>query len=499
MRCRPGLRLRLWLGASALALLALGAAGLAGFGMARTSALAEEAMAAQHRIEAYGAYSTRVNGWLLGWLAPTGPEPPNAARVMAALDELDRLVAEDAAAQGGAAPRGQAATAAQLRGRFEGLERQLMLTPPGTPEGEAAIALFTMQVPSMIGERVAEDTRRREAAMGAMERLRRRLYGAVAAVAVATPLVLLALYLLLLRPLFARLRHAAASAEAMAMGGLPAGAGGHDELGLVFARLRQMAGRIDRRRLRLSRDYGRLEGIVAERTAELTVANERLSRTDSMRRRFFADVGHELRTPLTVIMGEAELGATHPDPQARASFGTIGNRAQRLFRRIEDLLRIAGSESGQLELARDRVDLAGVLAGALEDMAPVLRRAGVTAAVDLPPLAVAGDADWLRQVFAGFFDNAAKHAGKGARVGVTGRAEAGLAVIDIADDGLGLPEGADPATLFGRFARAGGPAPGFGVGLALGRWVVETLGGSLTAVASPGGLHLRLTLPLWKE
>lgn len=495
-RCRPGLRLRLWLGALVLAALTLLAAGIAAYGLARTRALAEEAMAAQHRIEAYGAFSTRVNGWILGWLAPTGPAPQNSVLVVAALDRLDMLAAADVAAAPDRAEAHRRArqglAIAGLRGQFRGLERQLLRTPPGTPEGEAAIGLFAMQVPALIGMQVADDTARRDSAMAAMERLRRVLYAAAAGVALAAPLVLLALYLLLLRPLFARLSLAAAAG---AMDGRRAG---HDELGLMFARLRQMAARIDRRRARLAQDYERLETIVADRTAALSAANDRLARTDSMRRRFFADVGHELRTPLTVIMGEAELGATHPDPAMRASFATIQTRAQRLFRRIEDLLRVARSESGQLELEYDRVDLAQAADAAREDLAPLLRRAGVDLRIELPPLMVAGDADWLRQVLAGLFENAAKYAGRGAVAQVTGRAEAGMAVVDIADDGPGLVPELDPATLFQRFDRGQGGA-GFGVGLALGRWVVESSGGSLVHVASPDGLHLRLTLPLWEE
>ena len=65
-------------------------------------------------------------------------------------------------------------------------------------------------------------------------------------------------------------------------------------------------------------------------------------------------------------------------------------------------------------------------AAALADAAPVLARAGVTAKAEgLPPLVVAGDADWLRQVFAGLLENAAKHAGRGTAVTIGGRAEGG--------------------------------------------------------------------------
>ncbi|MGQ0566689.1 MAG: sensor histidine kinase [Gemmobacter sp.] len=504
LRMRPSLRMRLWLGAAVLAALAVAAAGIAAYGLTQTQGLTREAMTAQRRIEAYGSLSTRVNEWMLGWLiAARFQTPPDPAAVLAELDRLDRLVAEDVAAAPSATEATlrarQSVTPARLRGLFGQLQDTLAVTPPGTPRGEAAVSFYAAQAPLAVASQIEQETRRRDEAMAAMEALRGPLLWSAAAVGLAAPLVLAALYLMVLQPLFGRLSRATASAEALAMGGLRGDAGGHDELGLMFARLRQMVARIDRRRARLATDYGRLEAIVADRTGALAVANDRLALIDSTRRRFFADVGHELRTPLTVIMGEAELGARQTDPAIRASFETIRARSLRLFRRIEDILRIARSESGQLELQRVRVVLPEVAGAALSDLAPVLRRAGVTVGVDLPPLAVAGDAEWLRQVFAGLFDNAAKYAGRGTAVTVTGRAEGSMALVEVADTGPGLPPGSETA-VFQRFGRgAPGVAPGFGVGLALAAWVVEASGGTLAALPGNPGLVLRLTLPLWRE
>lgn len=498
MMPRPGLRLRLSLGATSLAALAVVAAAIGVYGLDRTQHHAAEAMAAQRRIEGYGALSIQVNEWMLGWL--TARSRPDDRPVLAALDRLDQLVAEDVAA----APSDTVATQrarqsvipARLRGLFNGLSAALAQTPPGTRAADAAVAFYAAQAPQAIAAQVDQETRRRDMALSAMERLRRPLSVAAILVGVAAPLLLLALYLWLFRPLFVRLSRATAAAGALAMGALPAGAGGHDELGLMFARLRQMSARIDRRRARLAQDHARLERIVEDRTARLSDANDRLARIDSTRRRFFADVGHELRTPLTVILGEAELGSASADPTLRAAFATIQTRAQRLFRRIEDLLRIARSESGQLELARGPVDLAQTAAAALADLAPVLKRAGVTARVDLPGLVVGGDADWLRQVFSGFFDNAAKYAGRGATITVTGHADGARAVVHIEDTGPGLPPDRLGA-VFGRFVRDGS-APGFGVGLALAAWVVEASGGKLSARPGPG-FRLVLDLPLWEQ
>lgn len=493
MICRPGLRLRLWLAAAALSTLAITASGIAVFGLSRTQSLATEAMMAQQRIEAYGTYSARVNDWMLGWLMQ-GQRIPDSMRVDAALDHLDRLIAADVAAA--TLPNettrraGQSATTARLRGLFGQLQKTLSATPPGSPQGDAAIAFYAAQAPSAVAQQIEQEVRRREVALMAMQNLRRPLVWAAIAVAVTAPLVLLALYLLVLRPFFIRLGRATVAAEAMAAGGPLPGAAGHDELGLMFARLRQMAARINRRR-------ARLEQIVAERTLSLSQANDRLAHADADRRRFFADVGHELRSPLTVILGEAELGARTKDVDLRNSFQTIQVRAERLFRRIEDLLRIARSDSGQLQLEHQPVALDQTIVAARSDMASVLRRVGVEIQCDVGPIIVAADPDWLRQVFAGLFENAAKYAGKGACVTIHANSGDDVVQIDITDDGPGVPPG-DEERIMERFTRAR-TVPGFGVGLALARWIVETSGGSLKVIPAAHGLHLRMSLLPWRE
>lgn len=502
--------MRLWLGAAGLAALAVAAALIAVLALSRTQWHATEAMAAQRRIEAYGGLSIRINEWTLGWLI--ADHHPDPGGVHNALDTLDRLIAQDVETAPSAAEANRRARqtmiAARLRGAFRQLDRALSANPPDTPAGNAALAFYNSQSPAIVAMQVEHETRRRDTALQEMEALRRPLLTLALAVGLMAPLLLAALYFLTMRPLFARLRWATSAAEDMISAPSTPEAAGHDELGLMFARLRQMAARIDRRR-------ARLETTVAERTAELSGANRRLSLIDSTRRRFFADVGHELRTPLTVILGEAELGASRPGlaPDQRAAFETIRARALRLFRRIEDLLRIARSESGQLELACTPVDLKAVILAAQADLDPLLRRAAITTHHDLPDgLSVMADPDWLRQVFAGLFENAAKYAGRGANIQISAEVRDGRARVEFADDGPGLPPDRRES-VFGRFVQGNGQmngqgqppttegesSGGFGVGLALARWVMEASGGSLDALPSDGGLRLGLVLPLQEE
>lgn len=502
-RGAPNLAQKFTLAALALAALAVLAAGIAVHGLSRTQGHAAEAMAAQQRIEGYGALSARVNEWMLGWLAPGAQQgvAPDSFPVTATFGLMDRLIAEDVEAAPSdtetAARARQSVTLARVRGQFTRLERALAQSPPGTAAGDAALALYGAQVPGLIAAQIHQETRRREAALAAMAGLRGPLHALAIGIAVGAPLLLVALYLSLLRPVFRRLAAASAAAGDLTREGQ--GLLVHDELGLLFARVRQMTARLDRRARRLAADRARLEALVAERTADLSAANARLSRADVERRRFFADVGHELRTPLTVILGESELGERHGDPALRASFHTIHSRALRLARRIEDLLRIARSESGRLDLDSRPVDLAAAARAALGDTALLLRRAGVAVELALPEgeLPVTGDADWLRQVFAGLLENAAKYAGRGAVVCISGQRLGAWMRADVTDTGPGIaPALLDPA--LARFGRGDTREAGFGVGLALARWVIEAQGGRLTAIspaAEGRGLTIRIELP----
>lgn len=485
MRCRPGLRVQLGLAALTLAILAVLAAGLSVAGLMDTKRRADDALAAQRRIEVYGALSARMTAWVLASLSPDRDLVAAQARVVDTIDMLERLIATESSS--GRLPEADAQSLglARIRVQIAALGAALAR---GSADPVAALAAYAGDVPTLVAAGIDSETRRRDAALAATDRLAARLQRVGLAITFAAPLVLVMLYLVVLKPFVTRLAVSSAHVERLATTAFPE-AEYHDELGLFLAHLRRSA-------LRLARRQARLEATIATRTAEVQAANVMLSRVDDERRRFFADVSHELRTPLTVILGEAELNGDHPDPATRESFATIRSRAERLFRRIEDLLRIARSESGRLELEYELVDLGAVVGAARTDVAPLLARAGVVLRVEVPSLMVEGDADWLRQVFAGLLENAGKYAGSGATVVVRGQSRGAWARVTVSDDGPGVPEDRLGA-LFDRFERNGTiPAKGFGVGLALARWVIEVHGGSLIAERSPtGGLELEVCLP----
>ena len=301
-----------------------------------------------------------------------------------------------------------------------------------------------------------------------------------------------------------------------------------DELGLLAVVFNRMTARLRRGEQRVVEDRLALETTIADRTLDLRAANAKLSEIDASRRRFFADVSHELRTPLTVILGECEIAlAAHrsaalvpangdlpADDAAReadgAAFGVIQRRGRRLQRRVEDMLRVARSESGTIELHFQPVALQAVCAGAVDAFEGATKRRDVAILVEDragTDVVVEGDAEWLRQIVEGMIDNALRYATGATRIVLHVARQDGAALLAVRDDGPGWGV-ADPQVLLERFARRGEKdgrrgtietMSGHGIGLALVSWVVDKHRGHVTlGTAGPplGGAEIAILLPL---
>ncbi len=332
-----------------------------------------------------------------------------------------------------------------------------------------------------------------------------RLRLASAFAVLAALALLTVLYRSVTRPTLARIEAVRRAAGAVGRGELDTrlSVATRDELGLLVANFNRMAARLARRERRVAADRAALEQTIEARTADLRAVNARLEAVDRSRRRFFADVSHELRTPLTVILGECDLAARsagRPVDHGPA-FATIRKRAQRLKLRVEDLLRVARSESGAIELDRRPVGVAAILAEAVDNSASEAARRRVALVFEPGPRDVEAMADpeWLRQVVESLLDNAFRHAAGLGRVtvalepGTTPRGPA--AIVTVTDDGPGF--GAGEEVLFERFRRGDRPGEsGFGIGLALARWIVEQHAGAIALGAGPGGTGARIRLEL---
>ncbi len=232
-----------------------------------------------------------------------------------------------------------------------------------------------------------------------------------------------------------------------------------------------------------------IEAAFAERTA----SEERL-------RRFVADASHELRTPLTSIGGYAQLfrhgAADHPEDLAK-TMQRIEREAARMGVLVEDLLLLARMDEG-MTVSRTTFDLAALAARAVEDA----RAADPDHAISLEagaPVLVEADEDRLKQVLDNLLANARAHTAPGTPVTVRVAPRDGAAVLEVADEGPGVPP-EDRARVFERFYRADesrsrGAGGGAGLGLAIAAEIARAHGAILELVPTETGATFRLTVP----
>jgi signal transduction histidine kinase len=221
-------------------------------------------------------------------------------------------------------------------------------------------------------------------------------------------------------------------------------------------------------------------------------------------RDFVANVSHELKTPLTSIQGFAQaiMDGTVEDQAGREhAASVIYEEADRLRRLAEDLLELARFDSGQLVLARERVNLRILLESLAERLSVRAAEAEIGLRVESAIAStIIGDGDRLAQVFTNLVDNAIKHSQPGGRVRLWCEQSPGWVSIHVDDHGEGIPPD-ELSRIFERFyqldkARASA-GQGAGLGLAIAREIVSSHGGRLTAQSELGqGSRFTVQLPV---
>jgi signal transduction histidine kinase len=222
-------------------------------------------------------------------------------------------------------------------------------------------------------------------------------------------------------------------------------------------------------------------------------------------REFVADASHELRTPLTSVLANLELlQASLGEPRQgedRAMVDSALRSSRRMSRLVADLLLLARADAGRASKRRP-CDLAEVTGNAAAEVAPMLGERELIISND-SPLLVEGNSDELHRMVLNLLDNAARHTPPGARIELSLRGEGGDTVLEVADNGPGVPAGLRDQ-IFDRFVRGEGPAdtavgPGSGLGLAIVRAVAASHGGTVEVAESTGGGALfRVRLPSGK-
>ena len=217
-------------------------------------------------------------------------------------------------------------------------------------------------------------------------------------------------------------------------------------------------------------------------------------------REFAANASHELRTPLTVIRASVtDLRRNEDQPVARvgAALEDIDAETAHLTALVDDLLLLARTDAGTIEIERAPVDLADVAVEAVAPLTAIAAQRGVTLLAEPLPAEVEGDAMRLRQLVTILVDNAIAHTPAGGAITVQVHPEDGAAVLEVDDDGPGIRD-EDRERVFERFWRAdGAPAGGTRLGLAIARWIVERHGGRIGVANRPeGGARFEARIPL---
>ena len=228
-----------------------------------------------------------------------------------------------------------------------------------------------------------------------------------------------------------------------------------------------------------------------------------LAETERLRSALLTSISHDLRTPLASIIGAItslrSYGEGYDVMDRTELMATVQDEAERLNRFVGNLLDMTRLESGALEPKRGYVDLGEIIGSSLDRTAKILRghKVELELTPDLPMLNI--DAVLMEQVMVNLLDNAAKYAPPGSLVRVDAYQQDGSVVIDVSDEGPGIPNDA-LERVFDKFyrVRAGDrQRAGTGLGLAICRGFVEALGGRIVARNRPdrAGAVLHITFP----
>jgi len=237
-------------------------------------------------------------------------------------------------------------------------------------------------------------------------------------------------------------------------------------------------------------------------------AEESLREADRRKDEFLATLAHELRNPLAPIRNSLQI-LKMPRLDAATVERTremIERQVQHLVRLVDDLLDVSRVMRGKITLHRERVELATVVARAVETAQPLIEAQGHELAVSLPDESLPVEADPVRlvQVVGNLLTNAAKYTERGGRIGLSARREGSEALLRVRDTGIGIAPDMLPK-IFDLFVQVDHAATrsqgGLGIGLTLVKNLVEMHGGTVEARSEGLGrgseflVRLRLMTP----
>jgi signal transduction histidine kinase len=249
-----------------------------------------------------------------------------------------------------------------------------------------------------------------------------------------------------------------------------------------------------------------LEQRIQERTRELQKALEKLTEHNRLKANFIANISHELRTPLTHIKGYLDIfldgGFGELSENQIGALQILKRAEDRLERLIEDLIQFSLASRGDLTLKLEQVNLNDLVSLGVEMMQPKAQSAKIelTACLSGNHLPVMCDSEKISWVVSHLLGNALKFTGIGGRVEVVTKRKADLAIIEILDSGIGIPQDRLDEIFMAFHQLDGSPTRrygGIGLGLALCKQIIEAHRASLDVVSEVGkGSRFIVSIPV---
>lgn len=284
------------------------------------------------------------------------------------------------------------------------------------------------------------------------------------------------------------------------------------ELRLAHERLKQTSDA-------LSMLNAELESKVQERTEELAEAIQRLAvskgevmrslqkekEVNEMKSRFITTASHEFRTPLGTILSSVSLIArytTEADNEKRKKhIERIKAAVTNLTEILNDFLSIEKLEEGIVRCKPEVVDFKKLLSEIVDDMRNISKKDQViTVDFEGTPFVMV-DPQLMKNAVMNLVSNAIKYSEEGGKINITVNTEREHMTLDVADNGMGIPED-DVPHIFERFYRAknSGNIQGTGLGLNIVKKYIELMGGTITCLSKFGeGTTFSVEIPLIQE
>ncbi|MGH8850281.1 MAG: response regulator [Casimicrobiaceae bacterium] len=230
---------------------------------------------------------------------------------------------------------------------------------------------------------------------------------------------------------------------------------------------------------------------------------QKIHEQDRRKNEFLAMLSHELRNPLAPITNAVQVLQSNQADSRKHDWAreVIGRQVRQLARLVDDLLDVSRITQGKIELKIESVDVADVVAVAVETVRPFIEAQEHALSVLLPeqPMRIRGDFARLAQVLANLLNNAAKYTDRHGRISLSAEQQGGEVVFRVRDSGIGIPPAA-VTTIFDLFTQVEQTLDrsqgGLGIGLTLVKRLVEMQGGSVSAFSAGKNLGSEFTVRL---